>query len=264
MKKIEIQQRVLQNGKPLDLDKFTWDEKTNTFSSKENNLVLDFNGVTNCTFNTGSDCIFKTCSNCIFKTGDSCTFKIRGNCTFNTGDNSICLFNKVRFFMDKKITYKTLTHSNEKGYILKRDNEDYFHYENETNEIVYVDGIVSKILSKKGNVLKVVNEGEVQESYIVSNGALYAHGNSIKEAKASLIYKISDRNTSEYKHFTLNTLVTFEEAVIMYRKITGSCESQTKVFAEANKFKSKKTIQEIIKITECQYNNNLLVQFFNK
>ena len=33
MNKKEVQQRVLQNGKPLDLDKFEWDEKTNTFSS---------------------------------------------------------------------------------------------------------------------------------------------------------------------------------------------------------------------------------------
>jgi len=31
MNKLEIQQRVLQNGKPLDLDKFEWDEKTTIF-----------------------------------------------------------------------------------------------------------------------------------------------------------------------------------------------------------------------------------------
>ena len=97
--KKEIQQRVFKNGKPLDLDKFEWDEKTNTFSSSEDYLVLGFNGVSYCTFNTGSDCTFNTGFDCIFKTGSYCTFntkfgcifKTKFGCTFNTG--SYCTFN---------------------------------------------------------------------------------------------------------------------------------------------------------------------------
>ena len=65
MTKKEVQQRVLQNGKPLPLDKFEWDEKTKTFSSDENHLVLDFGDINNCTFNTGSDCTFKTGEHCV-------------------------------------------------------------------------------------------------------------------------------------------------------------------------------------------------------
>ena len=65
MTKKEVSQRVLQNGKPLPLDKFEWDEKTNTFSSDENYLVLDFGDINNCTFNTGSDCTFKTGEHCV-------------------------------------------------------------------------------------------------------------------------------------------------------------------------------------------------------
>jgi len=111
--KKEIQQRVFKNGKPLDLDKFEWDEKTNTFSSSEDCLVLGFNGVSycifntgsgctfntgsdctfntgsDCTFNTGSDCTFKTGSDCTFKTGSGCTFKTGSGCTFNTGENCV-------------------------------------------------------------------------------------------------------------------------------------------------------------------------------
>ena len=70
--KKEIQQRVFKNGKPLDLDKFEWDEKTNTFSSSEDYLVLGFNGVSGCTFNTGSHCTFKTGSGCTFNTEENC------------------------------------------------------------------------------------------------------------------------------------------------------------------------------------------------
>ena len=37
---------ITQNGKPLDKSKYTIDEKTKTFSSNENNLVLlDFHGL---------------------------------------------------------------------------------------------------------------------------------------------------------------------------------------------------------------------------
>ena len=90
MNKKEIQQRVLQNGKPLSLDNFEWDENTKTFSSNENNLVLDFVGIDNCTFDTGSDCTFDTGSDCTFDTGYDCTFDTGSDCTFDTGDD--CTF----------------------------------------------------------------------------------------------------------------------------------------------------------------------------
>ncbi len=90
MNKIEVQQRVLQNGKPLDLDKFSWDEATKTFSTIENNLILDFTGTECFTFITGNHCTFKTGWYCTFKTGHRCTFITGDYCTFTTGDS--CIF----------------------------------------------------------------------------------------------------------------------------------------------------------------------------
>ena len=72
MDKKEVQQRVLKDGQPLPLKLFTWDEKTKVFTSTEENLVIGFKGINDCTFNTGSSCTFKTGSNCTFKTGDDC------------------------------------------------------------------------------------------------------------------------------------------------------------------------------------------------
>jgi hypothetical protein len=80
MTKQQVQQRVLQNGKPLDLDKFEWDEKTNTFSSEEDYLVIDFSDISYCTFDTGSYCTFKTGSYCTFDTSSDCTFKTGEQC----------------------------------------------------------------------------------------------------------------------------------------------------------------------------------------
>jgi hypothetical protein len=90
MNKSEVQQRVLQNGVPLSLDKFEWDEKTNIFSTNESNLVLNFSGINGVTFKTGFNCTFKTGNNCIFKTDSYCTFDTHSYCTFDTGDD--CTF----------------------------------------------------------------------------------------------------------------------------------------------------------------------------
>ena len=70
---------VTQHGKELDKSKYVWDENNKVFSTKEDNLVLDFSDY--------SEVIFKTGSSCTFKTGSSCTFKTGDNCTFNTGEN---------------------------------------------------------------------------------------------------------------------------------------------------------------------------------
>ena len=99
MNKKEVQKRVLQNGKPLDLEKFTWDEETRTFVSGEGGLIFDFkyidrcNFITgpNCYFITGFGCTFKTSLNCNFITDDYCTFNTGSDCTFNTGSD--CTFN---------------------------------------------------------------------------------------------------------------------------------------------------------------------------
>ena len=82
--------KVTQNGKTLSKDKYTWDKNTKTFSTIENNLVLDFSGIDNCIFKTGADCAFKTGSECTFDTGSSCAFKTGASCAFKTGYD--CIF----------------------------------------------------------------------------------------------------------------------------------------------------------------------------
>ncbi len=90
MNKKEVQQRVLQDGKPLDLDKFEWSEEARVFSTIEHNLVLDFAGCDGITFKTEGDCIFTTGSSCIFTTGGYCTFTTVSSCTFTTEND--CTF----------------------------------------------------------------------------------------------------------------------------------------------------------------------------
>ena len=113
--KKEIQQRVFKNGKPLDLDKFEWDEKTNTFSSSEDYLVLGFNGVSGCTFDTGSHCTFKTEFDCTFNTGSYCTFNTGSDCTFKTGENCVVVRKDIYEVIELKSGQKIKL----KGYSIK-------------------------------------------------------------------------------------------------------------------------------------------------
>ena len=51
---------VTQYGKELDPSKYNWDPKTKTFSTTEDDLVLDFSNINGVTFDTGDNCTFKT------------------------------------------------------------------------------------------------------------------------------------------------------------------------------------------------------------
>jgi hypothetical protein len=91
MTKNEIQQRVLQKGKPLKLELFSWDENARVFATNEDHLVIDFFIIDDCTFKTGHGCTFKTGPGCTFNTGSYCTFNTGSYCTFDTSSN--CTFN---------------------------------------------------------------------------------------------------------------------------------------------------------------------------
>ena len=133
------------------------------------------------------------------------------------------------------------------------------------NKYIKCDGVFSRVLSHKGNVWKVQSIGKEDTMYIVTDGnGRYAHGETIKAAKADLIYKISNRDKSKYESLTLDSTVTFEEAIEMYRVITGACAAGTKNFVE-NRLREKKakyTIAEIIELTKGEYQADVFAEFF--
>ena len=127
-----------------------------------------------------------------------------------------------------------------------------------------MDGIFCEVIHKRGAVIKCkyING---KEFYVVTDGnGRYSHGNTIKEAREDLVYKISDRDKSKYKGFTKETELTFEESVECYMVVTGSCSFGTKEFVSSLENKKEKySIGEIIQLTENQYGNDLFKSFFN-
>ena len=139
----------------------------------------------------------------------------------------------------------------------------------ERNGVRYIkaDGIFSVIDSHHGNVYKVHKLGQEDKPfYLITDGDNHwAHGATIKEAKADLIYKINDRDTSEYEKLSLDDTLSYEKAIAAYRTITGACSAGTRDFIEnrlPSPHKEEYTIKEIIDLTTGRYGNEKFAKFF--
>ena len=134
-------------------------------------------------------------------------------------------------------------------------------------EYIKCDGIFSKVIEHKGNVWKVQELWSRDIYFLVTDGnGKYAHGETIQDAKIDLLYKISNRDTSVYDGLTLDSEVTFEQAIEMYRVITGACSAGTRNFVE-HRLKVKKdtyTVSELIELTKGEYRAEKFAEFFNK
>lgn len=103
-------------------------------------------------------------------------------------------------------------------------------------------------------------------TYLVTDGdGRWAHGDTLKEAKEDLIYKISDRDTSKYESLKLDSVLTKAEAIQCYRTITGACAAGTKGFVTSLPLvKEEYTISEIITLTAGHYGADTFRAFFTK
>ena len=113
------------------------------------------------------------------------------------------------------------------------------------------------------------------EYLIVDANGISAHGCSLKQARKDLQYKYYvearyRRNSSTYKDFKKDTVVSREFAIKMYREITGACEFGVNKFL--SKFDSsnhalantkKLTVGDIIDITKDNYGHEYFERFFN-
>ena len=151
--------------------------------------------------------------------------------------------------------------------MVNRTAPEVLHWEYNGREYIKADDIFSRVLKRKGNVYHIAQIGSDKVRYLVTDGnGRWAHGDTIKEVKADLIYKISDRNTDKYKGLSLDTRLTFAEAVECYRVITGACAAGTKMFVASlgDEVKEHYTIAEMMEVTKDQYGYSTFCEFFRK
>jgi hypothetical protein len=210
------------------------------------------------TVKTGSDSTVTTRWNSTVTTGSYSTVTTRWNSTVNCLGDNIVIVNRNVFevITPKKGDVIQICPHGIEGHLV---NGLY-----NGNPHIIADGILSKLVSQKGDVYKVINHGEDTISYLVKKDNVFSHGKTLQEARDSLIYKLSDKDTSKYSDYTLDTIVSHEDAIQMYMCITGACSSGTKYFVDMmqDKIKSEYSVSDLIQLTSGQYGNEKFKEFF--
>lgn len=132
------------------------------------------------------------------------------------------------------------------------------------NKYLYADGILTHVKKKKKIDKYTYYIGKINGRNVVSDGKNYAHCVSFKRGVADLAFKeAKDRGAEQYKNLTLDSRVSTDKAIEMYRVITGACEEGTNMFvSEIKELKESYTIQEIIDITKGSYGSSVFADFF--
>lgn len=131
---------------------------------------------------------------------------------------------------------------------------------------LYANGIlthVKKVKKIDGYTLFV---GKIPGKNVVFDGNNYAHCVTLRDGIADLQFKLmKDRGASQYKNMNLDSLVKKEEAITMYRIITGACKQGTEHFVNNLKeLKEEYTIREMIDLTKNQYGWEQFREFFSQ
>ena len=131
---------------------------------------------------------------------------------------------------------------------------------------IYCDGILTHIKRIKQVGAYTLYIGKIPGKNVVSDGTYNAHCKELRDGIADLAFKAAaDRGADQYKGLSLDTELTVEEAVTMYRIITGACRQGSASFVESlGELKEKYTVRECIQITRGQYNAQKFAEFFGE
>jgi hypothetical protein len=139
----------------------------------------------------------------------------------------------------------------------------YYTFDFIESNYYYIDRILDKIVDKFEidgfNVIKTEN------GFIFSNGKEFAHGKTMSQARRDLIFKITERDTEQYKNIDLKEYRTTEYLYSCYRNITGSCSFGTEDYIESHPDTEElHSIEEVIKHTSGNnaYRSDVFRNFF--
>ena len=131
---------------------------------------------------------------------------------------------------------------------------------------IYCDGILTHIKREKKIGKFTFFFGKIKGKSVIFDGENYAHCKDFKTGVIDLEFKAAkDRGAEQYKSLTLDSVVTFTDAVIMYRVITGACQQGTQSFLDnLREIKPEYTVREIIQLTSGHYGSGVFQSFFDK
>ena len=124
----------------------------------------------------------------------------------------------------------------------------------------YIDGIVREIVSKK--ILGELTLMKTPFDYIVGKDNTWAHGRTIEEATQDYHFKLIKANPDALKDIDLDKPLSHEEAINVYRTVTGACRAQIRQWMSGKVFPDQITIREIINLTQSAYGGKEFKEFF--
>ena len=132
---------------------------------------------------------------------------------------------------------------------------------------IYADGILTHVRSKKAVGSLTVYVGKIPGRNVVFDGTYYAHCDKIRDGVADLMFKhAKDRGAEQYKNINLDDSFTVDEAVAMYRIITGACQQGSAAFVNSlgDSLKERYTVREMLQLTKGEYGSEKFAEFFNQ
>ena len=131
-------------------------------------------------------------------------------------------------------------------------------------KFIYCDGILTHINRERKFGKLTFFYGKIKGRNVIFDGENYAHCKDFKSGVIDLEFKAAkNRGAEQYRGLTLDSVVKYEEAIIMYRIITGACQQGTQNFLDSlHEIKEEYTIREIIELTKGHYGSGVFSDFF--
>ena len=130
------------------------------------------------------------------------------------------------------------------------------------------DNILSRIVSKKKSgevtIYRTRKIGiRTKTIFVAQKGELFSHGETVKQAIHDLRYKLDgNRDTSEYKGWTVDSQHSVTDLIGAYRTITGACEFGVRDFCEGKDIPEKMSVSKAIELTRGAYRAEVFAAFF--
>lgn len=129
---------------------------------------------------------------------------------------------------------------------------------------LYADGILTHVKREKKIGEYTYYIGKIPGRDVIFDGKNYAHCSSVKEGINELAFKTAkDRGAEQYRSIEMDEAIKFDDAIAMYRIITGACKQGTQRFIDSlGELKDSYTVREIIEMTTDQYGGDAFRRFF--
>lgn len=138
------------------------------------------------------------------------------------------------------------------------------------NQVYLIDETPTLIYIVRGNIAKgeiLKNDLTTVPCYIVKNGNLFAHGETLHEAQSALIDKQfedmddDDRIDAFLKEIDINKQYPTSVFFDWHHKLTGSCEMGRRIFAENHGIDLENgtmTVSEFVELTKNAYGGSII------